>query len=344
MAGVFDLRTNQKLLYVSLLILLVLLSACGSNADKNGSPGAASTASAFSSEGSDKPSASPAASPSSSAATRKITDAKGREVEIPTDPQRIVYVGSDPGDLLALGVKPIGASLSVVGSQVAYGDQLEGIADVGYPANLEKVTAQDPDLILFNDWDDQGLPPLEKIAPTVVIAENGGFDRMLEIAGVLGKKSAADEYIAAYDEKVKQTKELLAQKGRQGKSATVVLLMGKSMYVMGHQGLSVSLYDALGYAPPAKVQSLIDADERFAEISVEVMPDYIGDELYMLKDEADETKAQAEALFTSTLWKSLPAVKNGQVHAMDSRWNFDDPVTRNLLLDELQRLHRSADQ
>ncbi|MDG0814620.1 ABC transporter substrate-binding protein [Cohnella rhizosphaerae] len=325
---------------MGLLLLLIMLSACNSSKNENALSGA--SASASSSEGTGKPSASPAAAPSSSGATKKITDAKGREVEIPTDPQRIVYVGSDPGDLLALGVKPIGASLSVIGSQVAYGDRLQGIADVGYPANLEKVTAQDPDLILFNDWDDKGLAPLEKIAPTVAIAENGGFERMREIAAVLGKETAADDYIAAYDEKVKRTKELLAQKGRQGKSATVLLLMGKSMYVMGHQGLSVTLYDALGYAPPAKVQSLIDADERFAEISIEVMPDYIGDELYILKDEADETKAQAEALFTGSLWKSLPAVKSGQVHTMDSQWNFDDPVTRSMLLDELQRVNGSA--
>ncbi|MFC3800594.1 ABC transporter substrate-binding protein [Cohnella sp. GCM10012308] len=322
-----------------MILLTVFASACGNNANE-GASSTGSAAPAASSEGASAQSASPAGSPSS--ATRKVTDAKGREVEIPTDPKRIVYVGSDPGDLLALGVTLVGASLSVIGSQVAYGDRLQGIADVGYPANLEKVTAQEPDLIIFNDWDEQGLPPLEKIAPTVVISEKGGFDRMHEIAGVLGKETAADAYVAAYDEKVKQTKDLLAQKGKQGQSATVLLMMGKVLYVMGHQGLSVSLYDALGYAPPAKVQTLIDGDERFAEISVEVMSDYIGDELYILKDEEDETKAQAEALFTSSLWKSLPAVKNGQVHMMDSQWNFDDPVTRTMLLDELQGLNGSA--
>ncbi|MDI4644339.1 ABC transporter substrate-binding protein [Cohnella hashimotonis] len=325
-----------------MLLLTVIASACGKNANE-GASSTESAAPAAASVGTSAQSASPEASASSTAtSTKKITDAKGREVEIPTDPKRVVYVGSDPGDLLALGVKPIGASLSVIGSQVAYGDRLQGIADVGYPANLEKVTAQNPDLIIFNDWDDQGLAPLEKIAPTVAISENGGFVRMREIAGVLGKETAADDYIAAYDAKVKQTKELLAQQGKQGRSATVLLMMGKVLYVMGHQGLSVSLYDALGYVPPAKVQALIDGDERFAEISVEVMSDYIGDELYILKDEEDETKAQAEALFTSSLWKSLPAVKNGQVHTMDSQWNFDDPVTRTMLLDELQGLNGSA--
>lgn len=339
-AEVSELRANRNWMVLAVLLLTVFASACGSNANKDAS--ASESAAVSASEGTASQPASPEASSPSGAATKKITDAKGREVEVPTDPKRIVYVGSDPGDLLALGVRPVGASLSVVGSQVAYGDQLQGIADVGYPADLEKVTAQDPDLIIFNDWDEQGLAPLEKIAPTVAIAENGGFDRMREIAAVLGKEAAADGYIAAYDEKVKQTKDLLAQNGKQGQSATVLLLMGKVMYVMGHQGLSVSLYDALGYVPPAKVQSLIDGDERFAEISVEVMSDYIGDELYILKDEEEETKAQAEALFTGSLWKSLPAVKNGQVHAMDSQWNFDDPVTRNKLLDELQRLHDSA--
>ncbi|MFD2328273.1 ABC transporter substrate-binding protein [Cohnella sp. GCM10020058] len=340
------MRTNRNWMILVVLLLTVLASACGNHANKNADEGAASTgatASAASEAVSSAQTASPEASASSAgAATKKITDVKGRQVEIPTDPKRIVYVGSDPGDLLALGVTPVGASLSVIGSQVAYGDRLQGIADVGYPANLEKVTAQEPDLIIFNDWDEQGLAPLEKIAPTVVISEKGGFDRMHEIAGMLGKEAAADDYVEAYDAKVKQTKDLLAQKGKQGQSATVLLMMGKVLYVMGHQGFSVSLYDALGYVAPAKVQTMIDGDERFAEISVEVMSDYIGDELYILKDEEDETKAQAEALFTSSLWKSLPAVKNGQVHMLNSQWNFDDPVTRTMLLDELQGLNGAA--
>ncbi|CAI6041544.1 ABC transporter substrate-binding protein [Cohnella sp. JJ-181] len=335
------MHAYRKFLYFGLLLLIVFTGACSNNATVN--PSSSGSASSLPAGEAATPSASPAGSPASSgAAARTVTDAKGRKVEIPAEPKRIVYVGSDPGDLLALGVRPVGASLSVIGTQVAYGNQLQDIADVGYPANLEKVTAQNPDLIIYNDWDEQRLPPLEKIAPTVAIGENGGFDRMREIAGVLGKEAEADAYLTAYDEKVKRTKDLLAQSGKQGRSATVLLMMGKLMYVMGHQGLSVSLYDALGYAPPAKVQTLIDSDERFAEISVEVMSDYIGDELYILKDEEEETKAQAEALFTSSLWKSLPAVKNGQVHAMDSQWNFDDPITRTMLLDELQRLNGSA--
>ncbi|MEK0316923.1 ABC transporter substrate-binding protein [Cohnella sp. 56] len=260
---------------------------------------------------------------------------QGREVTVPVEPQRIVYVGSDPGDLLAIGVKPAGASLSVIGTQVDYGDLLEGIADVGYPANLEKITALDPDLILYNDWDDQGVAPLAKIAATVAIGQNGGFDRMREIADVLGKKEAADAYIASYDDKVKQVKDRLSEEGKQGQTATVLLLMGKTMYVMGHQGLSVTLYDALGYVPPEKVKAMIGKDERFAEISAEVLPDYIGDQLYLLQDGEAETKKQAEELLAGSLWKTLPAVRNGQVHTLDSRWNFDDPVTRTRLLDEL---------
>ncbi|WP_255305238.1 hypothetical protein [Paenibacillus sp. Mc5Re-14] len=46
--------------------------------------------------------------------TREYTDFQKRKVTIPVNPQKIVYVGSDPGDLLALGVRPAGASLSVI--------------------------------------------------------------------------------------------------------------------------------------------------------------------------------------------------------------------------------------
>ncbi|WP_240546308.1 ABC transporter substrate-binding protein [Paenibacillus artemisiicola] len=315
------------------LALAVMLAGCGANGQSNGTAAA------------DKPANGNAAAPENGQArtagekaAKNYTDAKGREVEVPVDPRRIVYVGSDPGDLLALGVQPLGASLSVIASQVAYPDLLAGIEDVGYPANTEKVLALAPDLILFSDWDEKALEPLAKIAPTVVMGGDGTFERMGQFAELLGRQQEAAAYKADYDAKADQVKERLKDRIKPGTTATVLLQLGKDLYVMGHQGLSVSLYDMLDLKPSGGVKQLIDKDERFSLVSEEVLPSFAGDELYVLTDEAEETATATKALLGSRVWSTIPAVRNGRVTVMNSRWNFDDPVTRERLLDELGKV------
>ncbi|ANY68015.1 hypothetical protein BBD42_17180 [Paenibacillus sp. BIHB 4019] len=83
----------------------MLLSACGANNSIAESPAASSAASA-------QPSAE--AATDAAPQTRTYTDSKGHTVEIPAEAKRIIYTGSDVGDMLALGVTPIGAALGII--------------------------------------------------------------------------------------------------------------------------------------------------------------------------------------------------------------------------------------
>lgn len=331
-------KINSRLtMLCTFLLLMLLLSACSGNA--NNSRNAAPSADSKDTTQTLASSASPAvAETAASGKTRKFTDSKGREVEIPVNPQKIVYVGSDPGDLIILGVKPVGASLAVIASQVAYPDLLEGIEDVGYPSSPEKILSLNPDLIIFSDWDEKALEPLSSIAPTVVIGEGSTYTRLRQIADVLGKQDIAEQKIAEYEATATNVKEKLKLTLKSSETATVFLQLGKTLYVMGHQGISVSLYDMLGFSPDPKVQEMIDKDERFSEISEEVLPSYSGDVIFVLGDKTEETSAALNSLLNSAVWKSIPAVKNGQTYYVDSKWNFDDLVTRTRLLEELPKL------
>ncbi|MCH1639091.1 ABC transporter substrate-binding protein [Paenibacillus timonensis] len=269
-------------------------------------------------------------------AERNYIDVQGREVVIPADPQKIVYIGSAPGDLLALGVKPVGASLSVIASQIAYPEMITGIEDVGYPYSVEKVLYLAPDLILFDDWDINGLASLEKIAPTVVVGTDDVTptrERIGRIADILGRSDDAAAWFDAYDAKAADVKQKLNLSGNE--SALSLLLMGKDMFVMGNQGMNTTLYGQLGFKPSDGVQQLMDQNERFANISDEVLPDFAGTHIFILSDNADETVAAQKKLTESPLWKTIPAVQEGRVYTIDSKYNFDDPITMDRLLDEM---------
>ncbi|KAF6580504.1 MULTISPECIES: ABC transporter substrate-binding protein [Paenibacillus] len=314
-----------------MLIIAIVLSACSSQ--ENGAQTSLTAGQATNSTDQKEMA-------STTPTTREYTDFQKRKVAIPVNPQKIVYVGSDPGDLLALGVRPAGASLSVIQSQIVYADLTKDIIDIGSPVNLEKLTMLKPDLILFDNWDVKTIDTLAKIASTVVLnSELATFERMQELGKLLGKTKEADRFKTLYDEKAKQMKAKLDVDIKPGETATVLLVMGDNLYVMGHQGISVSLYDMLGFIPAHKVQTdLIDKKERFATISSEVLPSFIGDELFILSDQSEETIATTRNLMNSEVWKTIPAVQNKRVYTLDSSWNFDDAITRERLLEQIPDL------
>ncbi|WP_405115233.1 ABC transporter substrate-binding protein [Paenibacillus sp. FSL K6-1217] len=323
---------KRLVLPLTLLLFTLILASCS---QPDNTAATAPTAAATS-QPTVAPEASPAAVTEAAAATRKYTDYKKREVEIPADPQKIVYVGSNPGDLLALGIKPIGASLSVIGTQVAYPDLLEGIEDIGYPFSPEKILALSPDLIIFDDWDETGIEALSKIAPTVVVGLDGTFpteERVRQIAELFGLTAQADTWFNNYKTKVASVKKQLNL--TEGDTATSLLVLGSELYIMGGKGLNETLYGQLGFKPAEGVQKLVDAGERFVTISDEVLPQYMGKHMFLLTDSSSKTAARQSALMDSGLWKAIPAVKEGRVYTLDSKYNFDDPITLDRLLDEI---------
>jgi len=322
----------------ALSLFIALCAACSNGAPAGDTAGGSPAAAAQTTSGGGG-SPDPGKTGEPKPTTRSITDYTKRTFDIPAQPKRIVYVGSSPGDLFALGVKPVGASLSVISSQIVYPELLSGIEDIGGgEANLEKITLLEPDLILFDGvvYDDK-VQALAKIAPSVSYDSAAPmYERLRFLADATGKKEEAEKWITGYEAKAKVTLERL--KTSPDETAAVLLLLGKQLYVMGNRGLSVTVFDVLGFKPTPKIKGIIDDSKRFITVSAEVLPEYTGDWVFLLANKAEETVAAKQALLDSALWKSLPAVKNGQVHVFESKWNFDDPITRERLLEELPRI------
>jgi len=269
---------------------------------------------------------------------RHYKDFSGREATIPVRPQKVILLGDNPGDMLALGVKPIGNDF--LGEAYVYKSDLDGIADIGFPHNLEKIMSLEPDLILQsadNDASDTEVyEQMTKIAPTVLYNRGAGtFERIREIANILGVKQSAEDWITRYKNKAQKMWDKLDIK--EGETATVYLSLAGRYYVMGSYSLTLFLYEPRGFRPTAKVQELIDKNEFFAEISEELLPDYAGDHIFLLSKPGTEDEKAAKKLMESPIWKMIPAVKEGRVTTADISWNASDPITMERLLDELPK-------
>lgn len=341
----FFRKTNRGRGTIGLLLLAaaLTLAACGGNdKGKNGnqtaSPAAATTEASPSASAAD---ATPAPSSEAPAATRKFTDALGREVEIPSQPQRIV--GHFFGSELAALEAPMVATNFINAAQVLTEEQLQGVADIAgntLAPDPEKTLSVEPDLIIVPDFLEAGdLESLSQIAPTVVVSYSAEtFERLRLLGDIVGKPEAAESWVEAYNAKVDATREKLKGVVAEGETATAfVLYNNKELFIYGTQRLGPTLYDAIGFKRPDKAVALFEGtpDELWKTISMETLPDYAGDRIFFIAPEdTDESKQAYDEMRNSPIWKNLPAVKNGKAYLVAGRWAFNDPMTLSWMLDD----------
>lgn len=277
----------------------------------------------------------------SSAATRLFTDATGREVEIPVDPQRIVttqYLDA----MLALGVKPLGAPSHVLNNPYL-GELEDGVADLGHPFNIEKVLQLDPDLILSANPDE--VEALSKIAPTVVVPWLFGdvYAQLREIARALNKEKEAEDWIAGLEAKAAAGRSALSDKIGKDETVSIFMAYGKdALRVYGARNIGHMIYRSLQLTPPPFIQQKLAEDPEyesfvFENISMEKLPELAGDRIVMLV--YDQAAKDEDGMFSrieqSAVWKNLDAVKNNRVYVIEpDPWFVYAPIAIEKSLDE----------
>lgn len=265
---------------------------------------------------------------SASSEMRTVETDKG-EVEIPVNPEKIVsdyYLG----EFLAVDVKPIIASPYALNNPYLEG-MIEGIEPMNITSaetSLEQITAAKPDLIVTiteADYDQYS-----KIAPTVYIQDGKRSDEetFRYIADLVGKSKEADEYIAAFNEKVESKKDEI-QSIVNGRTVSILEMWPQEIYTMGShfaRGGSI-LYDMWGLKAPEAIQStMVDGDETYKVISLEALPEYAGDFiLYGVLDGTDPA-----FVTSSNMWNALPAVQEGRTLPYEQvAFMHRDPITLN---------------
>ncbi len=259
-------------------------------------------------------------------ATRIVTDATG-EVEVPSDPQRVVSTDFYSSSLLVdVGIVPVGTMQGVTEPESRpqkYIDALQDAAEISTYAEIdvEKILELDPDLIIVDSEfsDPETVKRLEEIAPSFKVDVNGDWDdRALSVADAVNKLDTAKQQQAAFEQRAAQISQDYRDVLEQNPLGILSLNPNEATWAG---------YTPTGWASPAWVA--VDAQFREptdGEAKEHDQWAWISDELLEKLDNAgillvleDE---QLERYKNNPLWNSLPAVKAGNVFA----WN-DSPAT-----------------
>ncbi|MEM8922692.1 MAG: ABC transporter substrate-binding protein [Actinomycetota bacterium] len=199
--------------------LAVIAAGCGGDDDGGTASDADETSASASTPADDGSESTEGGVAAAEPEVRLFVDDLGREVEIPADPQRVVFSDIETAaHLTTLGFVPVGVGGSYTGDAAADLEaiggatvDLGGMADVGdFDTNLEAIAAAEPDLIIWYK-DEAALPALSEIAPTIQLdARANGTDfrsdndgprcsKQRSLAEIVGLEDALDAQIAEYE-------------------------------------------------------------------------------------------------------------------------------------------------
>jgi len=322
--GIF-LKSIKPLQIVSVGALALALAACGDKAEETPKTDDSNTAEVTKDTGSE---------------TRTLTDALGNKVEVPANPKRVIasYL-EDP--LVALGITPVAQwSLNEGASVQGYlQDSLKNVDLINYDLPFEEVQSFEPDLIIMDSpsmVEGGKYGQYSAIAPTYVIGaelNNDWREELRTVGGIFGMEDKADQVIADYETKAEEAKAQIEEKAGK-KSAAAIWLVGGSFFVVNQELSSGDvLYNDLGFEVPAVVQEISASGENnWNAVSLEKLVELDADYLFLVNSDGSESATLSDAL-----WKSIPAVKAGNVYEFgpDTSWLYTGAIANDQIIDDV---------
>lgn len=309
------------------ILLITVLSACGSNAGN-----------------SDVPKETPVANTNDTGAEessdRTLTDPLGHEVTVPAAPQRIIASYLEDY-LVALDVLPA-AQWAIGEDPMKYlQTELAAIPYIPFDLPFEAVSSFSPDLIIIGDESliaDDKYASYNKIAPTYALGNeinNNWRQSLLTIGDILNKSQEAQAKLDEYEAKVADAKTKLANVLDSQESVAAIWLVGKTFWIVNDKQSSGDvLYHDLGLAVPKLVQTISEGEGGiWRSVSLEALAQLDADHIFLVNS---DTATGSEALQDS-IWKEILAVKNGQVYEFgpESSWLYTGPIANSQMIDHV---------
>jgi iron complex transport system substrate-binding protein len=301
----------KKWLFPFILLLVLIVSACGNNNTEKKETDSGQEDSA-----------------------KTITyQSENGPVEVPANPKRVVLLSSFTGNVLQLGVNVVGVD-TWSKNNPTFKEELKDAEEVS-DENLEKIIELEPDLIIGLS-NIKNIDKLKEIAPTVTYTWGKAdyLTQHIEIGKLLNKEKEAKDWVDDFKKRAGAAGDEIRAKIGDDATVTVIESYGKDLYVFGEnwaRGTEI-LYQAMKLKMPDKVKEMA-LKEGYYSVSAEVLPEYVGDYLILSK------YADADSSFQETeTYKNMPAVKNGHVFEMNGQGaSFSDPITLEKQLEFIKK-------
>ncbi|MFI7491905.1 ABC transporter substrate-binding protein [Micromonospora echinaurantiaca] len=298
--------------------------------------------------------ATPAASSSSVSGPVTVTDSRGKQVTLKAPATKVV--GLEWGEvemLVSLGVMPVGvADTKGYGTWVTAAKLDAGVKDVGTRAepSVDSIVALQPDLVVMED--DRGgalVTQLEKYVPVVVTKGSDAKDNLGRmrsdlnmIAQAVGKTAEAGKLLADFDAAIADGKKKIADAGAAGRpfaiadgwkeGSTVSIRMFGQGALVSQLGIQLGLTNAW--------TGKTDEVWGLGQTDVEGLTGLKDPNLHFFYNASDGDDVFADGLASNAIWKSLPFVKQGNLHRMpDGIWTFGGPLSAKQYIDQLVKTY-----
>lgn len=279
----------------------------------------------------------------SSEATRTVTDMAGNDVEVPTDPQRVVVTDNhafqlldDWGVDLAAAPKPI-----MSGEVVSYVDD-DDVVDLGNhrEPDMEALVGVQPDLVIngnrFSGHAEEVRNAIPEDAAFVDLSvpEDMGLDEYLRTStNLLGEifdhQDEAEQRVQAFDTAIEKAKDAYDPE----QTAMGIITSGGSInYAAPGSGRSVGpIFDWLDLTPALEQDGSTDheGDDVSVEAIAAARPDWM---LVLDRDQATSSgeadyQPAAELLTSSQALRDVPAVQQDHlVYLPDNFYVHEDVI------------------
>lgn len=262
--------------------------------------------------------------------------------EVKTTKRVVVLTNEGTEALLALGVKPVGATNSWIGDPwyEHIADKMQGVTPVGkeHKVDVEAIAALEPDLIIANKLRQGKIADqLNAIAPTVWAETlKGQWKNNFKLyAKALNKEAKGAELLAKYDTKTKALRD-----AKIPEVVAIVRFLPNHARIYQVDSFSGVVLSDAGFK---RAENAMEPGFTIKITNKERIPEMNADRIFFFTYDNGDGKGYAfeKEWMATNLWKSLGAVKAKKVHRVnDVFWNTSGGIiSANIMLDDLYSLY-----
>lgn len=245
------------------------------------------------------------------------------------------------GELLALGLSPLGeldSTLDQIQAQAQFGP----IASIGeMEPNPELLARLRPDLIIASDFMRRELlSALKQIAPVIVVPwDIRPFERLMRIAAVLGKETAAKTWLTRYETKKRQAVQWRESRGGPQETAAILRVEPDKVWVHASRFFP-TFYEVLDFRPSRLMRQWVEAPEQERRLAVayDQLAELSADRLYLIEGRAAAYGEWLNRLLRAEGWRRLEAVRRKRVYLLRQRGISYDAGTLEWQLGQVEQL------